>query len=272
MKRATSRGACCIYWWISGFFAEVRLWMLELLGKPQPITHHTRAIARFFALWGEMWRRPSDADGGRPRRMRAPVHRERRRGCRGHGPGRAGTARLQFPDLDVKAAQSELTEAVGRLHAVGNRWGEAIAEVALGRIALAAGGRRRGARRFSRATEIAEPSGDCSRRRSPELHRARHEASWAANRRGRERVHPQPRPSVGCTTRRACVRPRRAVRRRGRPRRGGRAGALAAAAAIIRSGSASSTSKAFGVHTQPLEALREREPDAVAAGEPRARS
>ena len=49
-----------IYWWISGFFAEVRVWMLELLEKQhdQPITQHTRAIAWFFALWGEMWQRP----------------------------------------------------------------------------------------------------------------------------------------------------------------------------------------------------------------------
>ena len=49
-----------VYWWISGFFSEVRLWMLELLGKEQPISPRTRAIAWFFALWGEMWRRPSE--------------------------------------------------------------------------------------------------------------------------------------------------------------------------------------------------------------------
>jgi len=51
-----------IYWWISGFFAEVRLWMLELLEKQheQPITPHTRSVAWFFALWGEMWQRPSE--------------------------------------------------------------------------------------------------------------------------------------------------------------------------------------------------------------------
>ncbi|MET0564793.1 MAG: DUF4062 domain-containing protein, partial [Gaiellaceae bacterium] len=47
------------YWWISGYFAEVRLWMLELLDKPAPLTDRTRAIGRFFSLWGEMWQRPS---------------------------------------------------------------------------------------------------------------------------------------------------------------------------------------------------------------------
>ena len=34
-----------------------------------------------------------------------------------------GSARLQFADVDVSAAQSELTEAVGRLHAAGQRVG-----------------------------------------------------------------------------------------------------------------------------------------------------
>ena len=31
-----------IYWWIAGSFAEVRLWMQELLGKQTAPTAHTR--------------------------------------------------------------------------------------------------------------------------------------------------------------------------------------------------------------------------------------
>jgi hypothetical protein len=38
------------YWWISGFLSEVRLWMVELLDKHQPISKHTRAVAQFFAI------------------------------------------------------------------------------------------------------------------------------------------------------------------------------------------------------------------------------
>jgi len=33
---------------------------LELLAKRHPISTRTRAIAAFFTVWGEMWRRPSD--------------------------------------------------------------------------------------------------------------------------------------------------------------------------------------------------------------------
>ena len=66
-----------VYWWISGFFTEVRLWMLELLDKQQPITQHTRAVAGFFTLWGEMWQRPSEQVVGGLGESRAAVHRER---------------------------------------------------------------------------------------------------------------------------------------------------------------------------------------------------
>jgi hypothetical protein len=44
-KPATSRGALLVYWWISGFFSEVRLWMLELLEKDSRSRQHTRAAA-----------------------------------------------------------------------------------------------------------------------------------------------------------------------------------------------------------------------------------
>ena len=54
-----------IYWWISGFFSEVRLWMLELLGKDRPISLHTRAAAVFFTVWGDclLYTSPSPRDG-----------------------------------------------------------------------------------------------------------------------------------------------------------------------------------------------------------------
>ena len=34
-----------VYWWISGFFSEVRLWMLELLERISRSRQHTRAAA-----------------------------------------------------------------------------------------------------------------------------------------------------------------------------------------------------------------------------------
>src|SRR5690606_36579009 len=47
-----------LYWWISGLFAEVRLWMLELLDQKHPMSKRTRATALFLTLWGGLWRYP----------------------------------------------------------------------------------------------------------------------------------------------------------------------------------------------------------------------
>ena len=104
-----------VYWWISGFLSEVRLWMLELLEKKQPISQHTRAVAQFFSLWAEMWQRPSDqvvAGLGESAGLFAESGDEDAAAIA--LAGRA-TARLQFPDLDAKAAEAELTEAVAEV-------------------------------------------------------------------------------------------------------------------------------------------------------------
>lgn len=151
-----------IYWWISGFFAEVRVWMLELLEKQhdQPITPHTRAIAWFFALWGEMWQRPSEqvvAGLGECVRLFAES---------GDADAAAmalaarATARVQFSDLDSDKAETELHHAVVQLREQGNPWAEAITEVSLGRLAWVRGRMDDALAHFNRAASVAEQHGD----------------------------------------------------------------------------------------------------------------
>ena len=97
-----------IYWWIAGFFAEVRVWMLELLAKELPITQHTRAVAWFLALWGEMWQRPSDgvvAGLGECVRLFAESGDE---DASAMAIAARATARLALPMPDVKKARREL--------------------------------------------------------------------------------------------------------------------------------------------------------------------
>ncbi|WP_171013103.1 DUF4062 domain-containing protein [Microbacterium sp. 2FI] len=127
------------YWWISGFFSEVRLWMLELLDKRVPVATRTRAIAVFFTMWGDMWRRPSDQviDGlGDAARLFVesgdPAAAAMALGAR-------GSSRMRFADLDVSAAEAELTQARDELHRLGDWWTEALTDVALGLLSLARG-------------------------------------------------------------------------------------------------------------------------------------
>jgi predicted ATPase len=151
-----------IYWWISGFFAEVRVWMLELLEKQheQPITPHTRAIAWFFALWGEMWQRPSEqvvAGLGECVRLFTESGDE---DAAAMALAARATARVQFSGLDADKAEAELREAVVTLRERGNRWAEAITEVSLGRLAWVRGATDDALAHFDRATSVAEAGGD----------------------------------------------------------------------------------------------------------------
>ncbi|MDW4573842.1 DUF4062 domain-containing protein [Microbacterium sp. M3] len=151
-----------IYWWISGFFAEVRVWMLELLEKQhdQPITQHTRAIAWFFALWGEMWQRPSEqvvAGLGECVRLFTESGDE---DAAAMALAARATARVQFSELDADKAEAELREAVVTLRERGNTWAEAITEVSLGRLAWVRGATGDALAHFDRATSVAESGGD----------------------------------------------------------------------------------------------------------------
>jgi tetratricopeptide (TPR) repeat protein len=128
-----------VYWWISGFFSEVRLWMLELLEKKRPISTRTQAIAVFFTVWGEMWRRPSHQviDGlGEASRLFAEA---------GDAESAAmalaarGSTRMRLPDLDMAAAQADLEKARDELHDLDDWWTEALTDVGLGLLALAGG-------------------------------------------------------------------------------------------------------------------------------------
>ena len=151
-----------IYWWISGFFAEVRLWMLELLEKQHahPITQHTRAVAWFLALWGEMWQRPSEqvvAGLGECVRLFTEAGDE---DAAAMALAARATARVQLRDLDAEKAEAELREAVMRLRELGNGWAEAITEVSLGRLAWVRASPTDALAHFDRAAAVAESRGD----------------------------------------------------------------------------------------------------------------
>ncbi|WP_164515415.1 DUF4062 domain-containing protein [Microbacterium sp. 10M-3C3] len=149
-----------IYWWIAGFFAEVRVWMLELLGKDRPISPHTRAVAWFFALWGEMWQHPSEeAVAGLGECLRLFTDSGDEDAAAMALAARA-TARLQLPLPDLDTAEVELEDAVGRLRAIGNGWAEAITQVALGRLEWLRGSLDDALAHFDRATAVAEAGQD----------------------------------------------------------------------------------------------------------------
>ena len=257
-----------VYWWISGFFSEVRLWMIELLEKQQPISQHTRAVAWFFALWGEMWQRPSDqvvAGLGECVRLFTESGDE---DAAAMALAARATTRMQFPDLDAEKAEAELNEAVTTLRAIGDGWAESMAEVGLGFLAVVRGQIEEALAHFSRSAEVADEGQNMHTRIVAGNNRTRvlfmlgqveaAEQEWFLTLGLSARLHYV--EGAAYALEGICA----VAATRGD---GWRAGALAVVAATTRQSTGIFDIAGFAVHVAPLDALRERDPDAVAAGE-----
>lgn len=257
-----------IYWWIMGLFGGVRVWMLELLGKEQPIRPHSRAVAWFYALWGEMWQHPSEeVVAGLAECVRLFTESGDEDAAAMALAARA-TARVQLPRPDIETASRELDDAVERLHRLGNGWGEAITRVSLGRVAWLRGEPEAALAHFRRASEVAESGGDLFTR------------SVAGNQIGRLLLVGGKTSEAEDFFRRTLVDSITLHHDEGvayglegmcaiAAAHGDahRAGALSAAAAAIRHRIGVFDVEAFTVHEISLDAVRQAQPDAVADGE-----
>ena len=256
------------YWWISGFFSEVRLWMLEVLAEDTPITVRTRAVATFFTMWGEMWQHPSDeVVGGLGEAVRL-FEESGDADAAAMALAAKGSTRLRLPDVDVVTAEHELREADEALHDLGNWWGEAMTEVALGLLALALGQIEDSAAHFTRSFSIAVSEEDQFLRVVAGNNVARL-AFFAGDLETAEReyrttlalaagLHYDEGAQYAFEGMSAIA----AVRAES-----WRAGALAAAATAVRRRVGLFDVEGFAAYLQPLAALRESDPDGVAAGE-----
>jgi len=257
-----------IYWWIMGLFGGVRVWMLELLGKEQPIRPHSRAIAWFFALWGEMWQHPSaEVVAGLGECLRLFTESGDEDAAAMALAARA-TARVQLPDPDVDTAGRELDDAVERLHRLGNGWGEAISRVSLGRVAWLRGSPADALAHFERASQLAEAGGDLFTRSVAGNQIGRlllvggrvdeAEAMFRRTLLDSIKLHHEEGVAYGLEGLCAIAAAHGDARR---------AGMLSAAAAAIRHRIGVFDVEAFTVHALSLDAVRKSDPDAVAAGE-----
>jgi len=257
-----------VYWWISGFFSEVRLWMLELLEKEQPISPRTRAVAQFFALWGEMWQRPSHQVVNGLGECVALFAESGDEDAAAIALAGKGTARLQFPDLDAKAAEAELTEAVAKFRRLGDGWGESMAEVGLGWVAIVGGGITDALAHFARAAEVADEGQDLFTRAVAGNNRTRvlflmgeveaAEQEWFLTLRLSIRLHYEEGITFALDGLAAIAATRGDA---------WRAGAFSKVASSARQRTGILDVEGLAVHHAPLAALRETDPDGMAAGE-----
>ncbi|MBO1770021.1 DUF4062 domain-containing protein [Agrococcus sp. TF02-05] len=150
-----------LYWWIGGYLVEVALWMEEVLARPDDeVARRTRAIAAFFVGWRDLWTAPSLelvrvlADAGRV------LDEEGDELGATMVTATAGLAEITAPEPDLGRAAARLEEGARRFRELRAGWGESLALVALGRIAVLSGDLEGATARFRGAVEAAASSGD----------------------------------------------------------------------------------------------------------------
>jgi predicted ATPase len=148
-----------LYWWLRGYFAELSLWMTELLERAPDASPHAVAVARFYIAWAEMW----NTAGSNPvARFESVADLFAQTGDQlgvAISQAASGLLRAARPDADDSAAE-ELTLSVAAFRAGGHRWGEALSLVALGRLSLAMGHVEEATVHFRDALSAATAGGD----------------------------------------------------------------------------------------------------------------
>jgi predicted ATPase len=149
-----------IYWWLRGYFYEVRVWMDELLATASDMSPRAMAIARFYFLWSEMWR-TDERDGvvGGLLESAALFESAGDRFGATMAEATAGLARTTMGDPDVVTTAAGLEECADRFREGGQRWAEVLTLIALGRLAWAMDQPTEAARRFAQAASAARDGG-----------------------------------------------------------------------------------------------------------------
>jgi predicted ATPase len=125
-----------IYWWVGGLLGEVRAWMDELLGGERDLDDRTVARALYFTRSITLWQNPDD---GVVPGLATSAELFERVGDRS-GEGLAflslALAALASKPPDPKRAEETLERSIALLRQARDRWGEAMALVTFGRVAL----------------------------------------------------------------------------------------------------------------------------------------
>ena len=137
-----------VFWWVGGYLMEVALWLQEMLERAGgTASSRERAIVAFYAGWRDAWttHRPGIAAT-----LLAAAEEFEAEGDRlgvAMATTTAGVAEINSSAPDVAAATGWLRAGAEAFRAANAGWGECLAYVALGRIALLGG-------RFDDATEL----------------------------------------------------------------------------------------------------------------------
>ncbi|HEV7812139.1 MAG TPA: DUF4062 domain-containing protein [Leifsonia sp.] len=125
-----------LYWWVAGLLGEVRTWMDEALDSGDELSDHTRAIALYFTRTIMFWK---DPDGSVAADLTESADLFRRTS----DPDGEGLTRISLAlallaggKPDTERAREVMETSLDLFRGSKSLWGESMALVLLGRVAL----------------------------------------------------------------------------------------------------------------------------------------
>ncbi|MGA0567548.1 DUF4062 domain-containing protein [Rathayibacter sp. KR2-224] len=149
-----------VFWWIGGFFGEVRIWMKEILDSGAELTDRTAAIARFYVLWMRMWQDPDASVVEGFEQVRAVFEACGEADATAVALGCTAMTRAQIPNADRADARTELEQAIELFRSLDDGWGEAVAWVTMGRLDMLDGDNDAALDHYRRGAEVSQRTGD----------------------------------------------------------------------------------------------------------------
>lgn len=159
-----------LYWWVAGLLGEVRTWMDVVLEAGDPLVDETRAIALYFTRTIMFWK---DPDGS----VAADLTESADLFRRADDPGGEGLARISLalalmagspPDTD--RAREVMEGSLRLFRGSGSIWGESMALVLLGRVALLQHKLEEAQDHFRSSLELSQRTGDVVGQRVASYH------------------------------------------------------------------------------------------------------
>jgi predicted ATPase len=149
-----------LYWWVGGLLGEVRSWMEEVLASGAPLPGLTRAIALYFSRAITFWQDNNElvvSGLTESAELFAANH-----DASGEALARVSLAlaRLASETPDAVEADEQLESSLTLFRESGDIWGESMALVTLGRVALVQGKVHASCNRFEESLAIARAHGD----------------------------------------------------------------------------------------------------------------
>ncbi|MDN4614612.1 DUF4062 domain-containing protein [Leifsonia sp. F6_8S_P_1B] len=149
-----------LYWWVTGLLGEVRTWMDEPLASGDALGDHTRAIALYFTRTIMFWKDPDGSVAADLTESADLFHRVGDADGEGLARISLALALMAGERPDTSRAREVMERSLELFRSTHSVWGESMAHVLLGRVALLQQKIHEAQEHFERSLALTRKDGD----------------------------------------------------------------------------------------------------------------